>query len=206
MKSLTPIILLLLLSSCGTDKPKQTTEEASAALAAFVKDMTPSRGRGQGMASDSMSIVSFERALRKTKDQLVTLRAIDTSQLKGDDLIDWKFAQSILVGRELDQEKYQPWRRDPRMYMTFTGISGIMNAPGEVDKKIEQIEKRLAIAVVQMDNGMKQLDTYVPRFQELGVFMAENSFVLFDKEIPEFVKQGGAPAKKLIAPAREVRA
>lgn len=206
MKQLLPITLLILLSSCGTDQPRQTSVEASTALAAFVKDMTPSRGRGQGMASDSMSVESFGRALRKTKDQLVSLRAIDTSQLKGDDLIDWKFAQSILVGRELDQEKYQPWRRDPRMYMTFTGISGIMNSPGDVEKKVEQIEKRLAIAPVQMKNGMRQLDTYVPRFQELGIFMAENGFVLFDKEIPEFVAKSGAAAKKLIAPAREVRA
>ncbi len=200
------ILLLFILASCSTDKPRQTPEDASAALSAFVKDLGPSRGRGQGNARDSMSLASFASALQRTRDQLVTLRSIDTSKLVGDDLIDWKFAESILVGRELDQANYQPWRRDPRLYMTFTGISGIMNGPGDTDNKIEQIEKRLGIALEQLANGINQLDTYVPRFQELGLFMAENGFLLFDKEIPAFVKQVGAPAKKLIAPAREVRA
>lgn len=199
------LTLGLCLTSCQPDKPSQSPEEASKLLAEFVKEMTPSRGRGQGLALDSMSVNSFARALAKTKDQLVRLRAIDPNQLSGDDLIDWKFAQSILVGRELDQEKYQPWRRDPRQYITFTGISGIMNGPGEPQKKIEQIEKRLAIALVQIPNGMKQIDVYVPRFQELALFMAENGFVLFDKEIPAFIKSTGAEAEKLAAPAGQVR-
>lgn len=198
-------IAITVLASCSNEKPRQTREEASQQLAEFVKEMTPSRGRGQGLAMDSMSVVSFAKGLARTKDQLTRLRAIDTSLLNGDDLIDWKFAQSILVGRELDQEKYQPWKRDPRQYITFTGISGIMNGPGELDKKIDQIEKRLAIALVQLPNGMKQIEVYVPRFQELALFMAENGFVLFDKEIPEFVKQAGASAEKLVAPAAAVR-
>lgn len=199
------LTLGLCLTSCQPDKPSQSPEEASKLLAEFVKEMTPSRGRGQGLALDSMSVNSFARALAKTKDQLVRLRAIDPNQLSGDDLIDWKFAQSILVGRELDQEKYQPWRRDPRQYITFTSISGIMNGPGEPQKKIEQIEKRLAIALVQIPNGMKQINVYVPRFQELALFMAENGFVLFDKEIPAFIKSTGAEAEKLAAPAGQVR-
>jgi len=195
----------MLLTGCGTPPPENRSEESVQQLTAFIKDFSPSRGRGQGMATDSMSVKSFERALKATKDQLAKLRSIDTTGLRGDDLIDWKFAQSILVGRELDQEKYQPWRRDPRMYMTFTGISGIMNGPGDAEKKIEQIEKRLAIAKVQMQNGMIQLTQYVPRFQELALFMAENGFVLFDKEIPEFIKSARGTARKLVVPAREVR-
>lgn len=191
--------------SCGNEKPAKNTEEEVKKLSEFVKEMTPSRGRGQGLALDSMTTESFQRGLQKTKGQLAKLRSIDTSALKGDDLIDWKFAQSILVGRELDQEIHQPWRKDPRQYMTFTGISGLLNGPGELEEKIEQIEKRLLLAPLQMANGTKHIDQYVPRFQELAVFMAENGFVLFDKEIPEFIKRAGAPAKKLIEPARNAR-
>lgn len=206
MKRVLLMGIAVAVMSCSNEKSTQNAEDAPKQLSEFVKEMTPSRGRGQGLAMDSMSTESFQRALQKTKAQLAKLRSIDTAALKGDDLIDWKFAQSILVGRELDQEQRQPWRMDPRMYMTFTGVAGLLNGPGELDKKIEQIEKRLLIAPLQMANGMKQIDRFVPRFQELAVFMAENGFVLFDKEIPEFVQKSGAPAKKLIGPARDARA
>lgn len=207
-----PMLRLLLfgmtvamMMSCGHQKPAKDAAEEAEKLGNFVTEMTPSRGRGQGLDLDSMSVESFQRAIQKTKEQLTRLRDIDTSALQGDDLIDWKFAQSILVGRELDQEIHQPWRKDPRLYMTFTGISGLLNGPGEMDKKIDQIEKRLMLAPLQMANGTKQIDQYVPRFQELALFMAENGFVLFDKEIPAFIKNAGAPAKKLIGPARDAR-
>jgi uncharacterized protein (DUF885 family) len=90
--------------------------------------------------------------------------------------------------------------------MTFTGIAGFLNGPGELVNKIEQIEKRLKLAPIQMNNGIGQLSEYVPRFQELAVFMAENGFVLFDKEIPDFIKASGEPANKLMVPAKEARA
>ena len=201
------VIACLVISGCSLDRSANTEKEKLAVeqLSTFIDTMSPSRGRGQGMASDEMSTVSFDAALKNTKEQLFQLRSIDSSLLKGDDLIDWKFAQSILVGRELEQERMKPWRKDPRLYMTFTGISTILDAPGETDKKIEELEKRLVISVQQMTNGMNQLDLYVPRFVELGVFMAENGFVLFDKEIPAFIKKNGSVAERLKAPSEEAR-
>jgi len=198
------MVFLLSLVVAGCTEKK--APDAAGQLKTFVNEMSPSRGRGQGMALDSMSTASFAAALQKTKDQLIQLRAIDKTALTGDDLIDWKFAQSILVGRELDQEKYQPWKKDPRIYMTFTGVAGFLNGPGDAAKKIEEIEKRLKIAPAQLANGMAQLEAYVPRFQELGVFMAENGFVLFDQEIREFIAKNGAAAERLKAPAADARA
>lgn len=155
---------------------------------------------------DSMSMESFEKALQKTRDQLTSLRAIDTTQLKGYDLIDWKFAQSILVGRELDQSALQSWKKDPRVYMTFTGISGILNAPGDNAKKVDALTLRLKLAPVQLRNGQRQLESFVPRFQELAIFMAENGFVLFDKEIPEFFNRSGlTPPDTLLTFAESAR-
>ncbi len=182
---------ILLAAGCGRQQKSQTPEEAIQRLNDFVKEMTPSRGRGQGLALDSMSAESFGRALEKTRAQLARLRAIDTTLLKGDDLIDWKFAQSILVGRELDQAVNQSWKKDPRIYLTFTGISGILNAPGDNEKKLKDLAVRLKLAPIQLKNGQRQLESYVPRFQELGVFMAENGFVLFDREIPGFLDGNG---------------
>ncbi|MBL7865608.1 MAG: DUF885 domain-containing protein [Cyclobacteriaceae bacterium] len=200
-------LIILMTAGCTQEKQVEKSSPESVKLFNdFVKELTPSRGRGQGMAQEEMSTSTFADALRKTKSQLHKLREIDTTTLKGHDLIDWKFAQSILVGREIDQEKNVPWKKDPRLYMTFTGIAGLLNGPGELKDKIPQIEKRLKLAPIQMTNGMAQLGVYVPRFQELGVFMAENGFVLFDKEIPAFIKASGVEAKSLIVPAREARA
>jgi uncharacterized protein (DUF885 family) len=203
MKKVLLTIVTLFLLQCSK---KETAEPGvSILLQEFIKTMSPSHGRGREAEDDEMSAVSFEAALKRTKDQLTQLRSIDTTQLTGDDLIDWKFAQSILVGRELEQERMQPWKKDPRLYMTFTGISTVMDAPGDVTKKIEDIEKKLKLASTQMKNGMQQLDVYVSRFQELGLFMAENSRVLFDKELPAFIAREGASAQRLATTASETR-
>jgi len=187
------VVICLLTLSCS-EKPSNTPEqEAVEQLATFVNEMTPSRGRGQGMALSDMSKESFEKGLQSTRDQLSRLRNIDTTKLRGDDLIDWKFAHSILVGRELDQSVNQSWKKDPRIYMTFTGISGILNAPGDDEKKLRDLAQRLMLAPVQLRNGQLQLESYVPRFQELGVFMAENGFVLFEDQIPDFISELDVP-------------
>ncbi len=190
------LVALVALVACNPENGKQTSNDASLALNDFIKEMTPSRGRGQGLALDSMSAASFAKGLQRTRDQLTKLRAIDTTLLKGDDLIDWKFAQSILVGREIDQSVLQSWKKDPRTYLTFTGISGIIGAPGDEQKKYDDIAKRLELMRIQLANGMAQLEFYVPRFQELALFMAESGFVLLDNEIPAFIKNSSVEGGK----------
>lgn len=187
------LVSLTLLISCNSSTEKKDSNSA-VQLQLFLDGFSNSPPRGRRPADDALSRESFDKSLAKTKAQLTTLRSIDPSQLKGDDLVDWKFAQSILVGRELEQEKIQAWKRDPRLFMAFTGISDVISKPGEMAEKIDQIKARLAIAPAQLENGMRLLDTNVPRFQELGLFMAENGLALFDKEIPEFAKLVGSDA------------
>ncbi|HEY5823928.1 MAG TPA: DUF885 domain-containing protein, partial [Cyclobacteriaceae bacterium] len=175
-------------------------------LSAFIEEFSPSAGRRRVSPDDDMSAASFENQLKKTKEQLSKLRAIDSAKLTGDDLIDWKFAHSILTGRELEQEQMKSWKKDPRLYMAFTSISDIIGRPGEAKSKVDEIEKRLRVTATQLKNGELLLELYVPRFQELSLFMAENGFVLFDKELPAFIKDAGEEAKKLNDPAKEARA
>lgn len=178
----------IIFLSCQQDT-NQKKAEASKKLNNFLSGFTQSRGRNSGNPEDSMSSHSFKRYLAVTRAQLDTLKSIDTTLLTGDDLIDWKFAHSILRGREIEQEKTRPWTRDPRLYMTFTGLSAVLDGPGELSTKAEKIKSRLRLAVTQMDNGMKQLEVHVTRFRDLGIFMAENSRVLFDQELPDFIKK-----------------
>ncbi len=197
--------LLLVFMSCtpASDKP---SSEASRQLETFLAGFTPSAGRNRRAAHDDLSKKSFDESLAKTKEQLTALRAIDPAQLTGDDLVDWKFAQSLLVGRELEQESMQPWKRDPRLYMSFTSLSDVIDKPGEPSTKILEIADRLKLAPTQLANGMSLLDTYVPRFQELSLFMAENGYVLFDNELPDFIAKAGAEAAVLTDLSKAARA
>lgn len=198
----TSILALVVLVCCSPEKPVNTP---STSLAEFVENFQPSAGRGRLRGEDEMSETSFSTQLMNTKDQLKNLREIDTAQLTFDEKIDWKFAQSILAGRELEQEKMQFWRKDPRLYMAFTGISDMINKPGDVAGKIDPIKKRLEITPTQLSNAKSLLTIYVPRFQELGLFMAENGFALFDQELPEFVTSAGDAGKQLEEPAKKAR-
>lgn len=143
------LLLSFCIFACQSPNEKKTVTPTDQ-LAQFLDTFSSSPGRGHKKPDDDLSKSSFDAALTKTKEQLATLRAIDTAQLKGEDLIDWKFAQSILVGRELEQEKMQSWKRDPRLFMTFTGISDVINQPGDAVGKIEQIKKRLTITPNQL--------------------------------------------------------
>jgi len=183
------------LFNCSSKKENQ---EDTAQLDAFIKEFTKGKSSDEDEpVTYDLSADYFKNELARTKEQLTALRKIDTSNLTGDNLIDWKFAHSILIGRELDQEKMVPWKKDPRMYMAFTRISTVIDKPGELKNKLEEIEERLTIVPQQVGNAEKQLEVYVPRFQELSVFMAENGKFLFDKELPAFIEKTGAEAEYL---------
>jgi uncharacterized protein (DUF885 family) len=198
----TCLLVLVIMASCAREK-KDTP--ASTALSEFIEDFQPSAGRGRLRGEDEMNEASFNAQLSKTKDQLAKLRGIDTAQLTFDEKIDWKFAQSILAGRELEQEKIQSWRKDPRLFLAFTGISDMINKPGAAPEKIEPIRKRLDITPTQLANAKQLLTIYVPRFQELGLFMAENGFALFDQELPAFITSAGDDGRQLEGPAKKAR-
>jgi len=196
------ILALVALACCTPDKPQSTP---SIQLADFIENFQPSAGRGRLRGEDEMSEASFKGQLENTKEQLKNLRAIDTTQLSFDEKIDWKFAQSILAGRELEQERMQFWRKDPRLFMAFTGISDMINKPGDFSGKIDPIKKRLEITPTQLSNAKDLLTIYVPRFQELGLFMAENGFALFDQELPDFIAAAGDNGKQLEEPTKKAR-
>jgi uncharacterized protein (DUF885 family) len=90
--------------------------------------------------------------------------------------------------------------------MRFTDIATIVGSPDAIEKKVDAIEKKLIEAIVQMDNGIKQVEFYVPRFHELAVFMCENSLVLFDRELPQFINNHKPVADKLTQASEKAKA
>ena len=69
----------------------------------------------------------FEK-LKETKKELEILRSVDIRNLSKEDQIDYKFIESILVGKEIEYEEIQSWKRDPRDYMNFRQISNNYNS------------------------------------------------------------------------------
>ena len=198
---LTPLVGLFL--SC---KPAAEPKQASLQFGSFIDGFGPSSGRGRRPPLDDLSDSSFRAALAVVNEQLNTLTAIDTSQLGEEERIDWKFAHSLLSGRKLELGTMKYHEKDPRLYMLFTGISDVIGKPGDVSDKIEAILDRLRITPAQLANGRNQLKYHVPRFRELSQFMAENGLLLFDRDLPAFIRASGESAQVLTGPSVAARA
>src|SRR3990172_5600151 len=80
--------------ACSPAPPASASEELAAFIDAFA---TPERRDPSG----DMSADAFAEELRKTRAFLDQLRQIDVSELSVDERIDWRFAESILLGREI---------------------------------------------------------------------------------------------------------
>ena len=125
------------------------------------------------------------KKLEETKKELESLRSIDINKLSDKDQIDYKFIESILVGKEIEYEEIQSWKMDPRDYMNFRQISNKLNTSKSYEEIIEYLLKYLPVVLNDLKFAMQQIDTYVPRFQELGLFMAENSIPIFRLTVSE---------------------
>ncbi|MAR85493.1 MAG: hypothetical protein CL869_04775 [Cytophagia bacterium] len=125
------------------------------------------------------------KKLEEIKKELESLRSIDINKLSDKDQIDYKFIQSILVGKEIEYEEIQSWKMDPRDYMNFRQISNKIYSTKSYEEILEYLLKYLPVVLNDLKFAMKQIDTYVPRFQELGLFMAENSIPIFRLTVSE---------------------
>ena len=124
--------------------------------------------------------------LSVVKNELNKLRSVIYEDLSNEEKVDYKFIESLLVGKEIRYEDIQSWKRDPRDYMNFRQISSTINGPKTCKDKITFLTEYLPIIQEDLKSGSKQLVEYVPRFQELGLYMAKNSNVIFDEEINKF--------------------
>ena len=176
---------VVILWGCSESAPP--VEEISSApdpLADFIDDFV---ARQEADVPTDLSVASSYDELQQTKDDLARLQAIDTRTLSVDEHLDWRFAQSILRGQEIEQESIQSWKKDPRVYMQqFTNIGRAIGRPGDAEEKADELRDILRIIPAQLTNGKKNLEVFIPRFQELSVFMAEGATSLFENDISEF--------------------
>ena len=169
---------------------------------AFIDDFV---SRQENEAPTDLSAASFAEELRQTKDYLARLRSIDSSTLSNDEQIDWQFAESILRGQEITQESIQSWKKDPRVYMQFRNIGIVIGQPGDAEEKADALLGILRAIPVQLNNGQQNLEVYIPRFQELSVFMAEGAISLFENDVSAFADSLPGRRDELLNASRGAR-
>ena len=135
---------------------------------------------------DRLSEDIILQQLSEIKEKLKILRSIDINALEKETKVDYKFIESILVGKEIDLEEIQSWKKDPRDYMNFRQISNNYNSRMMTcEDKYDYLLEYLPVVLNDLKFAMVQIDSYVPRFQELGLYMAENSMSIFSHDISE---------------------
>lgn len=170
--------------------------QASRQLAAFVEEFAVPEDTGR---LTDMSAESFAKELQETRRHLTQLRAIDQQGLSLNEQIDWQFAQSILRGHEIEQAQMQAWKRDPRDYMKFTDVARTVAQPGTAQDKSQQLLPILKLIPAQLGNAQRNLEVYIPRFQELSVFMAQGASSIFERDVRTFAGTAGASSKEILA-------
>ena len=169
----------LILSGCINES--KTDREFNKIVESFT-----SKKNNFSKTSNRLSEEYIFSELSVVKNQLNKLRSVLYEDLSNEEKVDYKFIESLLVGKEIQYEDIQSWKRDPRDYMNFRQISSTINGPKTCEEKIIFLTEYLPIIQEDLKSSSKQLVEYVPRFQELGLYMAKNSNVIFDEEINKF--------------------
>jgi uncharacterized protein (DUF885 family) len=93
----------------------------------------------------------------------------------------------------------QAWKRDARVYMKFTDVARTVAQPGTPQEKAAILLPILKLIPAQLGNAQRNLEVYIPRFQELSVFMATGAVSIFEKDVRTFADTTGASRQEVLA-------
>lgn len=168
---------------------------AAAQLHAFLEGFA---AKGAEATSLDLSAAAFRRKLDMTSAKLKRLRAIDRKLLTGDDLLNHRFAESLLVGQVLEQERML-WSMDPRVYLPFSELSQLIENPEATEKDSAKALSLLGALPAQLADGQRNLKVNVGRFRELALFMADGARVVLHDSVPAFAAKHPAQQAALVA-------
>jgi hypothetical protein len=172
-----------LLRAFGQDKPS-----ASSQLQAVLEQMHGGGGYSDN-ATSNLSAQSFAAELLSTRALIQQLEAIDRTQLSKDESIDLRFAESILLGREIAQGSMERWKKDPRVYLQLRSLSVQLALPNPDSGRAQHVIATLQEIPTHLANGEKNLEVNIPRFRELSLFMVDNVISVFKNDVPAFAAQ-----------------
>jgi uncharacterized protein (DUF885 family) len=169
--------------------------DAAGQLANFLDDFTRAEPPAD---STNLGADAFAHKSEKNRDTLNRLHAIDRAALKGDDILNYRFAESIIVGRGLEQDRML-WKFDPRVYLQFSPISRVLDNPDASGADAEKALQLLQAVPAQLASGKTNLERNVPRFRELALFMAKGGADIFRDSVPPFAARHTAQSRALLA-------
>ena len=187
---LAPAAPLRLALAASTDDSR-----TAGRLHAFLEEFTATAA---GETSLDLSAGAFRRKLKTTSAKLRRLRAIDRKVLAGDDLLNYQFAESLLVGQVLEQERML-WSMDPRIYLPFSELSQLIENPDATEEDSAKALGLLEALPVQLADGRRNLKVNVARFRELALFMAEGARSVLHDSVPAFAAKHPARQAALVA-------
>lgn len=191
------------ISSVLAHAPTPPATDATASFAVFLDDFT--RVAPQKELHD-LSADTFSRRQKANQQMLDRLRAIDRNALSRDDNLNYRFVESILAGHALDHAR-TTWKIDPRVYLQFSTLSGLMDNPDASDADAEKVLKLLQSVPRQLADGKTNLKAYVPRFRDLAMFTAKGGATILHDSVPAFAeKHSGVKLAILTANERAVKA
>jgi uncharacterized protein (DUF885 family) len=161
---------------------RSVSSDASSQFAAFLDEFTHTEVREE---QPDLSAAAFAKRRQATAKTLKRLRAIDRNALNQDDALNYRFAESILVGHTLEQGRMF-WTMDPRVYLQFSGVSRLIDNPDATDADAAKAESLLKAVPAQLAEGQRNLKVNVPRFRELAMFMADGGVAIFHDSVPAF--------------------
>ena len=167
---------------------------ATARLQAFLDDFTTT----DLPSSRDLSAAAFRRKANATAAKLQRLRAIDRNGLRGDDLLNYRFAESLLVGQILEQGRML-WSMDPRVYLPFSELSPLIENPDATEQDSAKALDLLKMLPAQLADGQRNLRVNVARFRELALFMADGARTILSDGVPAFASKHPVRQASLVA-------
>ena len=167
----------------------------AAQLNAFLEEFATTE---VGETSRDLSAGAFRRKLKTTSAKLQRLRAIDRNALKGDDLLNYRFAESLLVGQVLEQGRMH-WSMDPRVYLPFSDLTQLMENPDATERDSAKALSALKALPTQLADGQRNLKVNVARFRELALFMADGARSVLHDAVPAFAAKHPERESDLVA-------
>ncbi len=167
---------------------------AAAQLNEFLEEFATT---GMRESSPDLSAGAFRRKREATSARLQRLRAIDRNALQGDDLLNYRFAESLLAGQILEQGRML-WSMDPRVYLPFSELSQLIENPEATDGDAAKALVLLQALPAQLTDGQRNLRVNVARFRELAIFMADGARSVLNA-VPAFAAKHPPRKSALVA-------